>query len=61
MPGSEREEQRRMYSGTLIEDLFEAVERAEANAGSMEMHQVEPWMVTVNEGADFQSALVEVA
>jgi hypothetical protein len=50
-----------MYSGTLIEDLFEAVERAEANARSIEMPEVEPWMVTANDGAGYQSELVEVA
>lgn len=29
-----------MYTGTLIEDLIAAVERAEAHAGDVEMHKV---------------------
>lgn len=29
-----------MYTGTLIEDLIAAVERAEAQAGDVEMHKV---------------------
>ena len=48
-----------MYTGTLIEDLFAAVERAEARA-SADTQEVELWMGTIPESAD-DSKLVEVA
>ena len=50
-----------MYTGTLIEDLFAAVERAEARACLADMQEVEPWMATMQESADYDSKLVEVA
>jgi hypothetical protein len=50
-----------MYTGTLIEDLFAAVERAEARACPADMQEVEPWMATMQESADYESKLVEVA
>lgn len=50
-----------MYTGTLIEDLFAAVERAEASARAAESQEVEPWMATIQESADYESKLVEVA
>jgi hypothetical protein len=50
-----------MYTGTLIEDLFAAVERAEATACAAETQAAEPWMATIQESADYDSKLVEVA
>lgn len=50
-----------MYTGTLIEDLFAAVERAEARACAADRQEVELWMATIPESADYDSKLVEVA
>ncbi len=50
-----------MYTGTLIEDLIAAVERAEAKASTMDTQEVEAWMATIQESADYESKLVEVA
>ena len=50
-----------MYTGTLIEDLIAAVERAEAKAYAASTQEVEPWLATIQESADYDSKLVEVA
>ncbi len=50
-----------MYTGTLIEDLIAAVERAEARASTMRTQEGEAWMATIQESADYESKLVEVA
>ena len=49
-----------MYSGTLIDDLIAAVERAEAKARLAEMQEAEPWLATVPESAEYHSAMIEV-
>jgi len=50
-----------MYTGTLIDDLFAAVERAERKAREAEPREVEPWLAAVQESASYESNLVEVA
>ena len=50
-----------MYTGTLIEDLFAAVERAEARACAADPQELEPWMTGILESANYDSNFVEVA
>ena len=50
-----------MYTGTLIDDLFAAVERAEAKAREIEAQEVEPWFAATQESTSYESELVEVA
>ena len=49
------------FTGTLIEDLIAAVERAERNAQSFERTEIEPWFVSVQESAHYDPKLVGVA
>lgn len=50
-----------MFTGTLIDDLIAAVERAEANARTADTPEVEPWVRATQESASYDSELVEVA
>jgi hypothetical protein len=49
-----------MYTGTLIDDLFATVERAEAKAQDYET-ATEPWFATVQEDSSYESDLPGVA
>ena len=50
-----------MYTGTLIEDLIAAVERAEAQAQSFERTEVEPWFASVQENPNYDPRPIGVA
>ena len=50
-----------MYTGTLIDDLIAAVERAETKARLAETQGDEPWFAVIQESADYDSKRVEVA
>ena len=54
-----------MYTGTLIDDLIAAVNRAEAKVRAAETQEeaqeVEPWLAAMLESAGNNSELVEVA
>jgi hypothetical protein len=60
-PVPKEKSNRTMYTGTLIDDLIAAVERAEAKARQAETQEVEPWLAAIQESADYDSKLVEVA
>ncbi len=49
------------FTGTLIEDLIATVERVEAKAQDLEMTEIEPWMASVPENANYDSKLIGVA
>ena len=54
-----------MYTGTLIEDLFATVERAEEksrarNLAEIEIAKIEPWL-TVQENTNYDSQVIGVA
>jgi hypothetical protein len=49
------------FTGTLIEDLIAAVERAEAKAQSLEMTEIQPWLASGQENANYDSKLLGVA
>jgi hypothetical protein len=49
------------FTGTLIEDLIAAVERAEAKAQDFEMTEIEPWFASVQENANYDPKLLGVA
>jgi len=49
------------FTGTLIEDLIATVERAEQRTQSDEVLDVEPWLASVQENADYDSKLLGVA
>jgi len=59
--GSEADEKTNMYKGTLIDDLFATVERAEAKAQDHEMAEIETWFATVEENTSYESNLPGVA
>lgn len=59
--GSEADEKTNMYNGTLIEDLFATVERAEARAQNLETAEIETWLATVEENTSYESNLPGVA
>ena len=52
-----------MYTGTLIEDLIAAVDRAEENAREIEIAagllEVETWLATLSGSPDSDSILAE--
>ena len=50
-----------MFTGTLISDLFAAVERAEKKAELDEIARVEPLLVTAQENENLDPQLVGVA
>jgi hypothetical protein len=50
-----------MYTGTMIDDLIAAVERAEAKVRRAEEPAMEPWIAAPEESANYESELVEVA
>ena len=50
-----------MYKGTLIEDLFATVERAEAKAQDLAMAEIETWFATAEENTSYESNLPGVA
>jgi hypothetical protein len=50
-----------IFTGTLIEDLIAAVERAEAKAQSIERTEIEPWFASVQESAHYDPRLIGVA
>ena len=50
-----------IFTGTLIEDLIAAVERAEAKAKNFEATEIEPWFASVQENANYDSKLIGVA
>jgi hypothetical protein len=50
-----------MYTGTLIDDLFATVERAEAKAQDYETAATETWFATVQEDSSYESDLPGVA
>ncbi|HYU46430.1 MAG TPA: hypothetical protein VEK84_09675 [Terriglobales bacterium] len=50
-----------MFTGTLIEDLIAAVERAEAKAQSFDRTEIEPWFASVQENASYDPKLIGVA
>ncbi len=47
-----------MFTGTLIEDLIATVERAEARSQGIAPMEIEPWIVSAQENADYDSNLV---
>jgi hypothetical protein len=47
-----------MFTGTLIEDLIATVERAEARSQDIAPMEIEPWIVSAQENADYDSNLV---
>ena len=49
------------FTGTLIEDLIAMVERVEARAQDLEGTEVEPWVVSAQENANYDSKLLGVA
>ena len=49
------------FTGTLIEDLIATVERAEQRTQSDEALDVEPWLASDQENADYDSKLLGVA
>ncbi len=49
------------FTGTLIEDLIAAVERAEAKAQDFETTEIEPWLASVQENANCDPKLLGVA
>ena len=55
------EKRKTMFTGTLIDDLIAAVERAEAKARTSGTPEIEPWVAAVQESASYDSELVEVA
>ena len=59
--GSEADEKTKMYTGTLIDDLFATVERAEAKAQDYETAATETWFATVQEDSSYESDLPGVA
>jgi hypothetical protein len=59
--GSEADEKTNMYKGTLIEDLFATVERAEARAQDRETAEIETWFATAQEDNRYESDLPGVA
>ncbi|MFI5113668.1 MAG: hypothetical protein ACHP7J_00885 [Terriglobales bacterium] len=50
-----------MYKGTLIDDLFATVERAEAKAQDRETAEIETWFAAVEENTSYESNLPGVA
>ena len=50
-----------MCTGTMLEDLFAAVERAEAKAQNVETTEMEAWFASIQESANHNSELVGVA
>ena len=50
-----------MYTGTLFDDLFAAVEYAEAKARTIEAQEVECWFAATQESASYELEVVEVA
>ena len=47
-----------MFTGTMIEDLIAAVERAEAKTQDSAPMEIEPWIASARESADYDSQLV---
>ena len=49
------------FTGTLIEDLIATVERAEAKARDLQMTEIEPWLASAQENANYESKRIGVA
>jgi hypothetical protein len=49
---------RMMFTGTMIDDLIAAVERAEARTQNMAPMEIEPWIASAPENAEYDSNLV---
>jgi hypothetical protein len=49
------------FTGTLIEDLIAAVERAEAKAQGLETTEIQPWLASVQDNANYDPKLLGVA
>ena len=47
-----------MFTGTMIDDLIAAVERAEARTQNMAPMEIEPWIASAPENAEYDSNLV---
>ncbi|HEX9110413.1 MAG TPA: hypothetical protein VF845_02965 [Terriglobales bacterium] len=60
-PEEEQELSRMTFTGTLIEDLIAAVERAEAKAQGFETTEIQPWLASVQENANYDPKLLGVA
>jgi hypothetical protein len=60
-PEEKQELSKMMFTGTLIEDLIAAVERAEAKAKDFETATIEPWFASVQENATYDPKLLGVA
>jgi len=48
----------KMFTGTMIEDLIATVERAEARTQEVAPLEIEPWIASAQENADYDSKLV---
>jgi hypothetical protein len=47
-----------MFTGTMIEDLIATVERAEARTQTLAPLEIEPWIASTQENADYDSNFV---
>lgn len=50
-----------MFTGTLIDDLIAAVERAEARTQQLAPIEIEPWISSVQDERDSEPKLLGVA
>ncbi len=52
------EDSEMMFTGTLIEDLIATVERAQARTQEPAPMEIEPWIASAQENADYDSKLI---